>query len=253
MAWVMFYSPKCPFGMANTQIYWVTVSPLLVNLSFLANAIGYHLQKHQRDRGDYGHEKPSRNGSFRRHPRSTSKMKKKRGRSSSRTERSSMMDDSRNQEWFGGRQRSVERGRRRHHQRESPRRRRNQHTSPYGRSSPDRSRRRERRAGFSHGEGSGNLHLRGDREESVGREGSVSEPAAGQGIPYSATHDNNYEQEIYRAPGGFPYDQLIFPYAAAGHYSNPHYSYGTGISDFDHVRNGFVPTTFSSLLERIKF
>ncbi|KAG0136522.1 hypothetical protein HOY82DRAFT_71028 [Tuber indicum] len=220
---------------------------------------GHEPERAHRARRDYGHESSSRNVSYHRSRRSTSKIKKKGGRGRSHAERSSTTDDSRNQERFGGRSRSVERGRRRHHQRESSRRRRIRHTSPHKRSSRDRSRKRERRAehkstnsiGFSsHREGSGNPHLRSDREESIAREGSVPEPVVGQGIQYSAAHDNGYEQEAYGAMGGYPYDQL-FSYAAAGHYSTLHYSYGAGMPDLDHIRNGNTNASRDDTLREI--
>jgi len=216
------------------------------------------LERAQRGRGDYGHGNPSRNVGFHRNRGTTSKIKRKGGRGN-HTGKSSMTDDLRNQEWFGGRQRSAERGRRRQHQRESSRRRRVQHASPYKRSSPDQSRKPESRTEyessnsrgfFGHGEGSGNPHPLGDREESVTREGSVPETAVGQGIWYPATHDNSYGQEIYGTPGKYIHDQFI-PYVAAGPYSTLQYPYGTGISDADLVRNGSVPTTLPSLLQII--
>jgi len=166
-----------------------------------------------------------------------------------------MTDNLRDQEWFG-----VERGRRRQ-QRESTRRRRVQHASPYKRSSLDQSRKPERRVEyessnsrgfFGHGEGPGNPHPLGNREESVAREGSVPELAVGQAIWYPATHENSYGQEIYGTPEKYryTYDQLI-SYAATSPYSTLQYSYG--MLDADHVRNGLVPTTLPSLPEIIRF
>jgi len=214
------------------------------------------LERAQRDRGDYGHGNPSRNVGFHRNRGSTSKIKRKGGRGNPHTVRSSMTDDLRNPEWLGGRQRSGERGRRRQHQRESSRRRRVQHaSSPYKRPSLNQSKKPESRAEyessnsrgfFGHGEGSGNPHPLGDGEGSVAREGSVPEPAVGQGIWYPATHDNSYGQEIYGTAGKYIHDQFM-PYAVTGPYSTLQYPYGTGISDTGHIRNGLVPTTLPPL------
>ncbi|RPB01106.1 hypothetical protein L873DRAFT_1788426 [Choiromyces venosus 120613-1] len=191
----------------------------------------------QRGRGDFRHENHSRNASFHRNRRSTSRMKKKGGKGNSYAERSNMTDDSRNQGWPGGQQRSVERGRRRQHPRESSRRRRIQHISPHKRSSLDQSRKPERKVEyesnnsiglFNHREVSGNPQSGGYREKSAARVGSPSEPTM---VGLGSWYHDSYEEEKH-------YDQSISSYAAADHHNTLQYSYGTSISDLDHDRNG---------------